>query len=329
MSNDLPLAKRFYFTAIDGVASFPEVMTAIRTAIADPAATPTSIGRAVERDVAFASRLLRIVNAPAVGLIRPCASVPHAVTLVGLKRIGMHAEKVASLAALSQCASIAPDVTKRAAMEAAIARTIATEIGLSPEQAFTAALLADIGVIAIIATQPSWVGGAISCGEERLRLGFDHAELGSEVLTRWNLPSPIPEVVRFHHDLEGAKANTTAEIARYVAVLQAAEYLTPGVEGSAETESPSQDEWDLIASHPSLQHLGIDAVRLARMWPSLVAGIEEESRGSSPPLALPQREEELVRPPSPPKKSRRAFYVAMVAAVAIPAAIGFELFFRQ
>ena len=110
---DLPAMPvlRLANTAIDGVASFPEVMTAIRDAISDPAATPTSVGRAVERDVAFASRLLRIVNAPAVGLIRPCASVPHAVTLVGLQRIGMHAEKVASLAALSQCASIAPEVT--------------------------------------------------------------------------------------------------------------------------------------------------------------------------------------------------------------------------
>ena len=65
MSSVLPLEKGFYFTAIDGVASFPEVMTAIRDAISDPGATPTSVGRAVERDVAFASRLLRIVNAPA------------------------------------------------------------------------------------------------------------------------------------------------------------------------------------------------------------------------------------------------------------------------
>lgn len=328
MSTELPLAKSFYFTAIDGVASFPEVMTAIRDAIADPAATPTSVGRAVERDVAFASRLLRIVNAPAVGLIRPCASVPHAVTLVGLQRIGMHAEKVASLAALSQCASIAPDVTKRAAIEAAIARTIAAEVGVSPEQAFTAALLSDIGVVAIIATQPSWIGGAISCGEERIRLGFDHAELGAEVLSRWNLPSPIPEVVHYHHDLEGAKT-TTAEIARYVAVLQAAEYLAPGVDGAGEADEPNHEEWELIASHPALQFLGIDATHLARLWPSLVTGIEEDKNASSMPMALPERDEDRPSETRTVRKSRKTFYLAMVAAVAIPALIGFELFFRQ
>lgn len=323
MMADLPLAKSFYFTAIDGIASFPEVMTALRDAIADPAATPASVGRAVERDVAFASRLLRIVNAPAVGLIRPCASVPHAVALVGLQRIGMHAEKVASLAALSQCAAIAPEVTARAAVEAAIARTIAAEVGASPEQAFTAALLSNVGVIAIVATQPNWSPRAISCGEEKLRLGFDHAELGADVLTRWNLPSPIPDIVRHHHDLDAAKATTT-EIARYVAVLQTAEYLAPGVDCEDE---PNVDEWELIADHPALEHLGIDAVRLARMWPDLVAGIEEESRASSLPMALPERDEAPPVPARARKKDRRAFYLAMAAAVAIPAAVGFELFF--
>lgn len=325
MPTELPLAKAAYFTAIDGVASFPEVMTAIRNAIADPGATPTSVGRAVERDVAFASRLLRIVNAPAVGLIRPCASVPHAVALVGLARIGMHAEKVASLAALSQCAAIAPDVTKRAAVEAAIARSIAAEVGVSPEQAFTASLLADIGVIAIIAAQPKWRTDTISCADEKVRLGFDHAELGADVLVRWHLPSPIPEVVRLHHDLEAAKASTT-EVARYVAVLQAAEYLAPGVDCNDE---PNVDEWELIASHPALELLGIDAVRLARLWPELVKGIEEESRTTSAPSAMTEHEEERSPQARAPKKSRKAFYFAMAAAVAIPAAVGFELFFRR
>lgn len=328
MSNDLRLDKSIYFTAIDGVASFPEVMTAIRNAVADPAATPTTVGRAVERDVAFASRLLRLVNSPAVGLIRPCASVPHAVSLIGLQRIRMHAEKVASLAALSKCAAIAPDVTKRAAIEAAIARTLASEVGISPEQAFTAALLSDIGVIAVISTHPSFGHEAISCEEERQRLGFDHAELGSDVLTRWNLPSPIPDVVRSHHDLEAAKATST-ELARYVAILQAAEYLAPGVD--CENNEPNVDEWSLIAEHPALQHLGIDGVHLAHLWPKLVAGIAEESEANAPPSQrdAADRVEERPLEARARRKSKKAFYLAMAAAFLIPAAVGFELFFRR
>jgi HD-like signal output (HDOD) protein len=322
MSTDLSLAKSLYFTAIDGVASFPEVMTAIRDAIADPAATPTTVGRAVERDVAFASRLLRIVNSPAVGLIRPCASVPHAVTLVGLQRIGMHAEKVASLAALSQCAAIAPEVTERVAIEAAIARTIAAQVGISPEQAFTAALLSELGIIAIVATQPNWDTRGVSCLEEKERIGFDHAEIGADVLERWNLPSPIPDVVRHHHDLDAAKA-VSSEVARYVSVLQAAAYLAPGV--NCEDE-PNIDEWDLIASaHPALEYLDIDAVKLAKMWPLLMAAIAEESQSALP---LPERDEEERPAPVKKKPNRRSFYFAMAMAVAIPAAVGFELFFR-
>lgn len=319
MSSVLPLEKGFYFTAIDGIASFPEVMMAIRDAIQDPAATPLSVGKAVERDVAFTTRLLRIVNAPTVGLIRPCASIPHAVTLVGLQRIGMHAEKAASLAALSQCASIAPDLAARSAIEAAIARTIATQVGMSPDHAFTASLLAGVGIVAILATQPNWDAG-VSRGEEQLRLGFDHADLGADILQRWHLPDPIPHVVRHHHDLDAAIA-AGPDIGRYVAILQAAEYLAPGV-GS--DEEPNIDEWELIADHPALIHLDIDAVQLARLWPDLLTGIQEEANGAR--MELPERED---RPSQAKrKKSKTAFYLAMAAALAIPAAVGLQLFWR-
>lgn len=320
MSSVLPLEKGFYFTAIDGIASFPDVMVAIRDAIQDPTATPISVGKAVERDVAFTSRLLRIVNAPAVGLVRPCASIPHAVTLVGLQKIGMHAEKAASLAALSQCASIAPDLAARSAVEAAIARTIATQVGMSPDHAFTAALLADVGTVAILATQPHWDAG-VSRGEEQVRLGFDHADLGADILQRWHLPDPIPHVVRHHHDLEAAIAKAP-DIGRYVAILQAAEYLAPGVKTD---EEPNIDEWDLIAEHPALEHLEIDAVKLARIWPDLLTGVEAEANGTR--MDLDSEREERPRPVKR-KKSRRSFYVAMAAAVVIPAAVGFQLFYR-
>lgn len=329
MASDLQLSKSIYYTAIDGVASFPEVMTEIRNAISDPKATPQSVGRAVERDVAFASRLLRIVNSPAAGLVRPCGSLPHAVTLIGLQRIGMHAETVASLQAISQCASIAPEITKRVAAEAAIARTLATAVGASAEHAYTAMLLADIGIIAILATQPNWSGeeGSVpSHTEEKARLGFDHAELGSDIVRRWNLPSPIPEVIAVHHDQTAAHA-VSYEVERLVLVMQAAEYLAPGVQAD---DTPAPNEWAEIEEHPALKALGLDAVDVATLWPKLQASLEEDSdaRNSGIPVAPTNAK------PEPQKKKQKrpmnkSFMMAMFAAIAIPAAVGFELFFRR
>ena len=176
-----------------------------------------------------------------------------------------------------------------------------------------------MGIVAILATQPHWDEN-VSRGEEQERLGFDHAELGADILQRWHLPDPIPHVVRHHHDLDAAIA-TAPDIGRYVAVLQAAEHLAQGV-GS--DEEPNVDEWELIADHPALRHLDIDAVRLARLWPDLLTGIQEEASGAR--MELPEREE---RPSQVKrKKSRTAFYVAMAAALAIPAAVGFQLFCR-
>lgn len=327
MASDLQLSKSIYYTAIDGVASFPEVMTEIRSAISDPKATPQTVGRAVERDVAFASRLLRIVNSPAAGLLRPCGSLPHAVSLIGLQRIAMHAETVASLQAISRCASIAPEITKRVATAAAVARTLAAAVGASPEHAYTATLLADIGIIAILATQPNWGGedGVVpSAADEKARLGFDHAELGADIVRRWNLPSPIPEVIAVHHDAAAAQA-ASHDVARLVHVLQAAEFLTPDVEAA---DSPAASEWAEIEQHPSLKALGLDAVDVAALWPKLQAGLEDsDARESGIPVALTEAA------PEPRKKHRRpvnrSFVVAMFAAIAIPAAVGFELFFAR
>ncbi len=37
-------------------------------------------------------------------------------------------------------------------------------------------------------------------------MGFDHGALGGEVLRRWHLPAPAPQVVELHHRWEDALA---------------------------------------------------------------------------------------------------------------------------
>lgn len=315
MDGDLKLQKSIYFTAIDGVASFPEVMTGIRDAIADPKATPASVARAVERDVAFASRLLRLVNSPAAGLLRPCGSLPHAVALVGLERIGIHAETVASLAALQACTAVAPELTARAAFQAAVARQIAVEVKSSPEHAYTAALLVHIGAVAIYVTQPGWqVDATRTLENERERIGLDHAELGGDILRRWNLPAPIPTVVEMHHDLAGARAHGS-EVERLVAILQLAEKLAPFVQ-----EEPTAEEWDAVASEPAARFLDLDAGKLAAICREVEDGEEHDARFSG--VAMAPSAASLAAP-APRQKS---FVIAIAAAVAIPAAVGYALF---
>lgn len=280
MSVAPPVDKFVYFAAIDRVASYPELIAAIRVALADKNASPTTVARAVERDVAFASRLLRIVNAPEIGLIRPCVSVAHAVSLIGMNRIGLLAEATASRRAIEHCAAIAPAVAKKATTLASIARVLANAVGVSSEQAFTAALLADVGVVAILATYPDHWSQAEALTDindrfaaERDSLGFNHSELGAEILARWNLPAPIPEAVLFRHDLAAAQKESERDVVRLVALLQAADILAKRV---VQEESITEDALTDFAGHPAVPLLGLDAEKIVGLWTALRRSFKRE-----------------------------------------------------
>lgn len=322
MTIDALLGKGSYFTAIDGVASFPDAMASIRTAVRDRAATPPSVARAVERDVAFASRLLRIVNAPAVGLIRPCASVAHAVSLIGMSRIGMLAEATASQAAIERCASVAPELAARAAMRAAIARAIASAVDAPAEQAFTSALLADVGMVAMLATQPEcqtiWSSsgtGAESLAAERTAMGFDHPELGGDILRRWNMPTPIPDVVAFHHDLDAAREHGR-EIERLVALVQVANALVPTVLKHVAAEA---EELAALATAPAFATLGLDAAKLTALWPLLKDSLRTGDAITNDGVVTARRPRFEPPAPAAKKKQHAVWVVAAVVPVVVAA----------
>jgi len=348
-----PLDKFVYFAAIDRVASFPEVVTAVRVAVAEKLATPATVAKAIERDVAFSSRLLRIVNAPEIGLIRPCVSVAHAVSLVGMGRIGMLAEATASRTSIEKCAAIAPEVARKAATHASIARVLAIAVGMPPEQAFTAALLCDVGEVAILATYPGHTSQHMTDIEDRFIVereffGFDHAELGGEILGRWNLPAPLPEVVAYHHDLAGAQEKCAKDVVRLIALLQATEILAKRV---AEQDSITEDALADFSGHPAVPVLGLTAEKIVSLWNNLRASFAREQRsldsldsddadessddvvtfdGPAPSLRVPESKKRGAGGRAPKRTgSRRGVVIAALAAfaIAIPAT-AFALFFH-
>lgn len=338
--------KKPFFKAIDRVASFPDVMIAIRSAVAEETNAPPVIARCVERDVAFASRLLRIVNAPAIGLIRPCASVEHAVSLLGRSRVGLLAEEAASRAAVEQCAAIAPDLAKHATAHASIARALAPLVNASPEQAFTATLLSNIGLVAILAVDagegapsPNGVEG------EREHFGFDHMELGADILERWHMPSPIPDVVARHHDLALARERSY-DVERLVAILQAAEVLAPLVAGGPDEAPDAEVLGKLMAGHPAFAVLGpqLDVEKLGAAWPALRASLRsEQQREAEAPAPSEDAKSAPPRPAStvpdpfadlarlsrvPPRrkvflsaKTTPTMWMAAAAVIVVPAAL--------
>ena len=296
-----------YFAAIDRIAPWPDALRTMRAALNDAAATAATVARAVELDVAFSTRLLRLVNSPAAGLLRPCLSVAHAVSLVGMRRVGMLVEATASEAAVEKCAAVAPELSARALKTSGVARALATWTGSAPENAYTAALLADIGEIAILAVER----GAPAAKRAAARK-VEPRELGGEILRRWNIPAPIPQVVALRDDLAKAEA-TGHDVGRLAALIVATEALTPIVD--RETSPPEAELVALCEGH-AFKLLRLDPKRLCAAWAAMRQALGHGAE--APPAAEPPpvTSSEVAEP-----ESRRPNGLAVALAILVPAAI--------
>jgi HD-like signal output (HDOD) protein len=254
-------------SSLPEVKPYPTVVAKIRRVTADPRATVAQVAEVVESDLAFSTSMLRTVNSAGAGMGNRCSTIKHAVALLGMKRIADLAAATAALDFVQSEAQEARDLFTHSLGAASIARMIAPYIGIGADDAFTAALLHDVGGLILMQagarTSPNdddaWAA------DERSRLGYDHGHLGATVLAMWNLPAPIPEVVLRHHDWRRA-VRRGGDLARFAAVVRASDLLARLV---VKRREPVEADLEAIKNEPCVALLGVQAEELLRMWPAL------------------------------------------------------------
>ena len=283
-------------STLAGFKPYPAVVEAIRRAAADPNTGVRDVVRLLETDVGVATDLLRVANAASSGLSEKCTSIRHAASLLGMKRV---VELVASAAALSYVekgSAEFPELASHALGVAGIARAFAPITGLTPDEAFTAGLLHDIGVLLLVQSDDIFYKGLIestgraeepSRAEEIALMGFDHASLGEAVARAWNLPDPIPRVIGLHHDWEGALVAGGA-ICAMVALLRIGDTLMPALEA---LPNPALDDLKPLFDEPAFGYLGLTREELYRMWGSLRLACDRANVVTTTPDVPPWRPE--------------------------------------
>jgi diguanylate cyclase (GGDEF)-like protein len=166
------------------------------------------IADTIASDPALSARLLKFANSAAVGLKREVLSIREAVLLMGVRSVKLAALGFSLASPDSKSACKGFDLQgywREACAAAVIARMVSREpFGAEPEEAFTAALLAKIGRLAMAQGIPEEysrvledaAGGVPLPRAEALALGSDHVEFGAELLADWNLPEVLVEAVR-------------------------------------------------------------------------------------------------------------------------------------
>lgn len=322
--------------ALAGLKPFPAVVELVRVKAADPSSAAADVARLVEGDVGLVTDLLRVVNAPASGLTQRCTSVRHAVSLLGLKRVSAVVTGAAALAFVEEATAPHPALAGHAIAVAGISRLLAPIIGLAADEAFTVGLLHDVGAMLVVQTNDPFYEALIdqtaqgeepSVDDERALMGFDHGALGGEVLRKWHVPAPLPQVVTLHHRWEDALAEGGA-VTAMVALLRVADAL---VAAAAELPEPRLSDLDRTFEEPAFGYLGLVREEIHNLWPAIrkasdkafVVGEAAEADEPAPPSVTPAYPLRAQQPAE--ASSKLGMWIAIAAALAA-AVIGFVLY---
>lgn len=170
----------------------------------------------LEADPALAASVLRLVNSSYFGLSRNVASLQHAVTYLGSRSLRL---AVLGFGLLKQLVADAPaqlyqEYWRRSLTMAAVASRLASyDPGLKDDEAYSAGLLADVGVLLLAQLETKSythlcqrVGHSTLLVESEHELyGFDHGGIGAHLLNRWNLPENLIAAVAGHHALPDSR----------------------------------------------------------------------------------------------------------------------------
>jgi putative nucleotidyltransferase with HDIG domain len=184
----------------------------------------------ISHDPAFTVEVLKRCNSAFIGTEKPAEDMFEAVSRLGFQEIYEIVLAMFAAAALLPPGTrdgVHVEILWRHSVAVAVAaRVLAQETGESLPAAFTAGLLHDIGKVVMVSAQrDEYAQAVLNAGlfhrpvvvTERELFGFNHAEVGARLLSRWSLPPSIVAAVLHHHNPKEA-----GEFERLTAVVQAA-----------------------------------------------------------------------------------------------------------
>ena len=245
------------------LVSLPEVCIRVNEMLEDPYVSASDIGKVIGQDTGLTARLLKIVNSAFYGFPSRIETVTRAVAVIGLRELrGL----VLAASAVEAFSKIPNDVLNmvnfwRHSVYCGLLAQILAERShvLHSERLFVAGLLHDIGKLIICNTRPDDYRKVIQSVQkdnrsehevERELFGFDHAEVGGELLKAWKMPASLIEAVRFHHDPKAAEVSTME-----VCLISIANDLTLIAEHAPDANATDRDindyAWEMIKMEES------------------------------------------------------------------------------
>jgi len=194
------------------LAVLPQVVHQIIHLTNNPNANVRDLERLISIDQGMSTRVLNTVNSAYYGFSRKIASVKDAVMLLGFKTVRNLAMTVSvfdMFVGKTDRQNLRRGKWWRHAIDAALcARLVASQVdGVSPDEAYTAGLLHDIGKPLLDRygdapyeqVEALTAKGVPELDAERHVYHCDHAEVGRAVSQHWGFPEKLVEAIGDHH----------------------------------------------------------------------------------------------------------------------------------
>ncbi len=198
---------------IDTVPSLPSVASKVMTMTMDEDVETGRLVQAIESDQSLTIKILKLVNSVSQGGNQPVSSIRQAVVMLGMKAVRCALLSIS----VSECflkESKADEDAYKHLLQHALTTAVTAEALAEKtypqlrEEAFVGGLLHDVGKLIVYLYMQSEYeniqarlqkSGTVPILVERDVLGVDHTVVGKWLVQKWNLPSPLLDVVWLHH----------------------------------------------------------------------------------------------------------------------------------
>ena len=223
----------------------PQVVIKARQIVSDESSGLKDLATVIASDQAITVRALKLANSAYYGLRQRVTSIGHASVLLGGKVLR-------EIVVMAGTQGLLPDKLKgyelgsgalwRHSLAVAVGSRLVAEMRY-PElanNAFTAGLIHDVGKVMLdehISERKDEFKELLKNGEttfleaEKEIFGFDHAEIGSEVINIWGLPEVLSSAITYHHTPSNSEEDKLAHIIHLADFISVTGGSETGVEG--------------------------------------------------------------------------------------------------
>lgn len=202
-----------FIRTIGNLPAMPQVAMRVLNFDENDSRNGAELARIVGADPGLSARLIKVSNSAYYGFARRLGTVREAVLVIGfrqVRQIVLGAALMDTWKRIVPCEGFDTDVFWEHSLMVAMAAETAARIAgeARPEEAFTAGILHDMGLLAMLVGDRNRMVAAIRGARsgmpvidaEREVFGFGHAEAGEALAGHWNFPEVLVAAIGRHHD---------------------------------------------------------------------------------------------------------------------------------